>query len=95
MGDIEIIVFGRFLLESVPIKLNKLYGIGTKMLLETGSSDGSWNDIDGRMERGKKRKRLLHYGDQLLGTVSYGICCSECHVALLHWDSVWRKKGDY
>lgn len=39
----------------------------------------------------EKRKRLLHYRDQLLGTVSYGICCTKCHVALLHWDSVWRK----
>lgn len=39
----------------------------------------------------EKKKRLLHYRDQLLGTVSYGICCTKCHVALLHWDSVWRK----
>jgi len=46
-------------------------------------------DKDGRMGRkGKKRKRLQHYRDQLLGTVSYGIC----HVALLVWDSVWREK---
>lgn len=94
MGDIEVIVFGRFLLDFVPIKLNKFNGIGGKMLVETAKCGGGRRDIDGRAERkGKERerKRLLHYGDQLLGTVSYGVCCTKCHVALLHWDSVLKK----
>lgn len=42
--------------------------------------------------KGIERKTLLHYRDQLLGTVSYGICCTKDHVALLHWDSVRREK---
>lgn len=93
MGDAEVIVFGRFLLDCVPIKLNKFNGVGGKMLVETARGDGRERDIDGRVEgKGKERKRLLHYRDQLLGTVSYGICCTECHVALLHWDSVWGKR---
>lgn len=93
MGDTEVIVFGRFLLDYVPIKLNKFNGVGGKMLVETARGDGREGDIDGRVERkGIERKRLLHYRDQLLGTVSYGICCTKCHVTLLHWDSVWGKR---
>lgn len=43
--------------------------------------------------RGEKRgERLEHYRDQLLGIVSYGICCTKCHEALLHWGSVRRKR---
>lgn len=59
------------------------------------SGDGRGGDIDGMEREGKERKRLLHYRDQLLGTVSYGICCTNYHVALLHWDSVWREEADY
>lgn len=60
---------------------------------ETTRCDGRRGDIDGRVEwKGKDRKRALYYRDQLLGTVSYGICCTKCHVALLHWDSVSRKR---
>ena len=82
MGDTEIIiVFGRFLLDCVPIKL-----------------DESWMEEEGkcwwrRCRKGKERRRLLHYRDQLPGSVSCGICRIECHVALLHWDSVLRKRG--
>lgn len=63
------------------------------MLVEMERGDGRGRHIDGRLEKkGKARNRLLHYRDQLLGTVSYDICCTKCHVALLHWDSVWRKR---
>lgn len=82
MGETDVIVFGRFLLDSEPIKLNKFNGIVGNMLVVTGRSDGRARAIDGRVERkGKGRKRLLHYRDQLLGAVSYGICCTKCHVA--------------
>lgn len=33
MGNTEIIVFGRFLLDSAPIKVNKSDGIGSKKLV--------------------------------------------------------------
>lgn len=94
MGDTEVIVFGRFLLDCVPIKLNKFNGIGERTSVETARGDGRGRDIDGRVERKvEERKKPLHYRDQLLGSVSYGVCCTKCHVALLHWDSVWRERG--
>lgn len=40
MGNTEIIVFGRFLLDCVPIKLNKFNGIGGKKSVETMKGDG-------------------------------------------------------
>lgn len=45
-----------------------------------------------RWKGGKqKTERDLYYRDQLQGAVSYGICRTKCHVALLHWDSASRK----
>lgn len=80
-------------MDSVPIKLNKFYRIGKKVLAETARGDGRGGDIDRGVERTEKeRKRLLHYRDQLLGTVSYGIFCTKCHVALLHWDIEGRER---
>lgn len=87
-GDREIIVFGSFLLDCVPIKLNT-FDRGEKLMMR-GDGEGRyrWKGWEGKE---KKSMRLLHYWEQLLGTVSYGICCTKCHVALLHWGSVWRK----
>ncbi len=54
MGDIEVIVFGRFLLDCVPMKLNKFNEIVGKMLVQTAIGDGSGRDMDGRVERNGK-----------------------------------------
>lgn len=56
-------------------------------MVETKRGDDRGRDIDRRVER----KKDVHHRDQLLATVSYGICCTKCCVALLHWDGVWRK----
>lgn len=96
MGNTAVIVFGRFLLDRLPIKFNKSSGVGGKKLLEMMKGDGGAGYKERKCKgKGKERKRMLHYRDQLLGAVSYGICCFKCHVALLHWDSVWGETGDY
>lgn len=78
-------------------KVNRFNGIGVKCWSRQQRGDGRAGDVDGRLERKERtdRKRPLYYRDQLPATVSYGICCTECHVALLHWDSVSGKEGNY
>lgn len=56
-GRHKIIVFGRFLLDSMPIKLNEFNGIVEKKLLETARSDERGKDIDGRVEGGEKKRK--------------------------------------
>lgn len=62
MGDTEVIVFGRFLLDCVPIKPNKFNGIGRKTLVETARGDGRGRDIDGRVEREREKETVALQG---------------------------------